>query len=224
MKYEIKGGNFPVAICQVEANSSVRCQKGAMTWMSPNMEMQTKGGGIGKMFGKMLSGESMFENIYTAQGGDGMIAFSSSVPGSIMPFELNGSNSIIAQKSAYLARDTDVNMEITFQKKFGAGLVGGEGFIMKRFTGNGTVLLEVDGAVIEQELAAGEVLIVETGALCAMESTVTMDVVTVKGLGNMLVGGEGFFNTKLTGPGKIWLQTMPISSLAGSIAPYIPSK
>ena len=224
MKYEIKGGNFPVAICQVEANTAVRCQKGAMAWMSPNMEMQTKGGGIGKMFGKMLSGESMFENIYTAQGGDGMIAFTTSVPGNIMPFELDGTNAIIAQKCAYLACDSDVNMEITFQKKFGAGLVGGEGFIMEKFTGKGTVLLEVDGAVIEQELAPGEVLIAETGALCAMESSVTMDVVTVKGLGNMLVGGEGFFNTKLTGPGKIWLQTMPIMSLAGSIAPYIPSR
>ncbi|MBR4581162.1 MAG: TIGR00266 family protein [Lachnospiraceae bacterium] len=224
MKYEIKGGNFPVVICQVEANSSVRCQKGAMAWMSPNMEMQTKGGGIGKMFGKMLSGESMFENIYTAQGSDGMIAFTTSVPGNIMPFELDGTNSIIGQKCAYLACDSGVNMEITFQKKFGAGLVGGEGFIMEKFTGTGTVLLEVDGAVIEKELAPGEELIAETGALCAMESTVTMDVVTVKGLGNMLVGGEGFFNTKLTGPGKIWLQTMPIMSLAGSIAPYIPSR
>ena len=221
MKYEIKGGNFPVVICFPESGTSVRCQRGAMSWMSPNMEMTTKGGGIGKMFGKMLSGESMFENTYTARGGDGMIAFTTSVPGNIMPFELDGTNSIIAQKHSYLACDDSINMEITFQKKFGAGMVGGEGFIMQKFTGTGTVFLEVDGSAVEYELAPGQAIVAETGALCAMESTVQMDVVSVKGLGNMLAGGEGFFNTQLTGPGKIWLQTMPITNLAGSIAPYI---
>ena len=224
MTYEIIGGNLPAILCRLEQGEQIVCESGAMSWMDDVFTMTTNGGGIGKMFGKMLSGESMFENIYTAQGSDGMIAFTTSVPGNIMPFELDGTNSIIGQKCAYLACDSGVNMEITFQKKFGAGLVGGEGFIMEKFTGTGTVLLEVDGSVIEKELAPGEELIAETGALCAMESTVTMDVVTVKGLGNMLVGGEGFFNTKLTGPGKIWLQTMPIMSLAGSIAPYIPSR
>ena len=224
MKYDIQGSPFPAVVCTMEAGKSVRCQKGAMAWMSSNMEMQTKGGGLGKMFGKMVTGESLFENIYTAQGGEGMIAFTTGVPGVIIPFELNGSNCIIAQKSAFLACDDPVQMEVSFQKKLGAGFFGGEGFIMQKFTGVGTVLLEADGSVISYDLAPGQVMICGTGALCAMESTVQMDIETVKGLGNMLAGGEGFFNTKLTGPGKIWLQTMPVFDLAGAIAPYIPSK
>ncbi|MBR6093608.1 MAG: TIGR00266 family protein [Lachnospiraceae bacterium] len=224
MKYDIQGSPFPAVVCTMEAGKSVRCQKGAMAWMSPNMEMQTKGGGLGKMFGKMVTGESLFENIYTAQGGEGMIAFTTGVPGVIIPFELNGSNCIIAQKSAFLACDDPVQMEVSFQKKIGAGFFGGEGFIMQKFTGVGTVLLEADGSVISYDLAPGQTMICGTGALCAMESTVQMDIETVKGLGNMLAGGEGFFNTKLTGPGKIWLQTMPVFDLAGAIAPYIPSK
>lgn len=224
MKYDIQGSPFPAVVCTMEAGKSVRCQKGAMAWMSPNMEMQTKGGGLGKMFGKMVTGESLFENIYTAQGGEGMITFTTGVPGVIIPFELNGSNCIIAQKSAFLACDDPVQMEVSFQKKIGAGFFGGEGFIMQKFTGVGTVLLEADGSVISYDLAPGQTMICGTGALCAMESTVQMDIETVKGLGNMLAGGEGFFNTKLTGPGKIWLQTMPVFDLAGAIAPYIPSK
>ncbi len=224
MKYEIQGSPFPAAVCFPEDGQSVRCQRGAMAWMSPNMEMTTKGGGIGKMFGKMVTGESMFENIYTARGGQGLISFTTGVPGTIIPFELNGSNSIIAQKSSFLACDDAVNMEVSFQKKLGAGFFGGEGFIMQKFTGVGTVLLEADGSIIEYDLAPGQSMICGTGALCAMESTVQMDIETVKGLGNMLAGGEGFFNTKLTGPGHIWLQTMPVFDLAGAIAPYIPSK
>ena len=223
MKYDIQGSPFPAVVCTMEAGKSVRCQKGAMAWMSPNMEMQTKGGGLGKMFGKMVTGESLFENIYTAQGGEGMIAFTTGVPGVIIPFELNGSNCIIAQKSAFLACDDPIQMEVSFQKKLGAGFFGGEGFIMQKFTGVGTVLLEADGSVISYDLAPGQTMICGTGALCAMESTVQMDIESVKGLGNMLAGGEGFFNTKLTGPGKIWLQTMPVSQLAEAVKPFIPT-
>ncbi len=224
MNYEIKGGSFPVAVANVPSGQTVRCQRGAMAWMSGNMEMATKGGGIGKMFGKMMTGESIFENLYTAQGGDGFISFSSGVPGVILPIEINADNTIVAQKSSFLACDNSVEMEIFFQKKFGTGVFGGEGFIMQKFVGNGTVLLQAGGSLIDYELAPGEVMIVQTGTLCAMESTVSMDIVSVKGLGNMLAGGEGFFNTKLTGPGKIWLQTMSLGELAGALAPYLPSK
>ena len=224
MKYEIKGGSFPVVVCDVEAEQAVRCQRGAMAWMSDNMEMSTKSGGLGKAFGKFMTGESIFENIYTAKGGAGSITFSSGVPGEILPIELNGSNNIVAQKSSYLASDNTVSMEIFFQKKFGTGVFGGEGFIMQKFTGNGTVLIQAGGSLIDYVLQPGQTIIVQTGTLCAMDSTVSMDIVTVKGLGNMLAGGEGFFNTKLTGPGKVWLQTMSLVELAGAISPYIPSK
>ena len=224
MKYEIKGEPFPVVICNLEANESVKCQRGAMAWMSPNMDMKTQSGGLGKMFGKALTGESLFENVYTATGGNGMIAFTTGVPGRILAVELSGGKTIIAQKRSFLASDVTVEMETAVQKKFGAGLLGGEGFIMQKFSGNGNVFLEIDGSMIEYTLEAGQVMLVDTGSLAAMEGTVQMDIESVKGgLGNKLVGGEGFFNTKLTGPGKIWLQTMPVSQLAEAVKPFIPT-
>ena len=216
MKAEIKGGNFPVAICQVEANSSVRCQKGAMAWMSPNMEMQTKGGGIGKMFSKALSGEAMFHNIYTAQGGPGMLAMGSSFPGDILVLDVTN-NPIIAQKHAFLACETSVDMKIQFQRKLGAGFFGGEGFIMQSFSGNGKVILEVDGSVITYDLGAGESILVDTGCLALMTASCRMDIESVKGIGTKLLGGEGFFNTRVTGPGRVWLQSMPSANLVSGM-------
>ena len=224
MNYEIKGEPFPVVVCNLEANQSVKCQKGAMAWMSPNMDMKTQSGGLGKMFGKALTGESLFENVYTAEGGNGMIAFTTGVPGKILAVELKDGDTIIAQKRSFLASDTTVEMATAVQKKLGAGFLGGEGFIMQKFSGHGQLFLEIDGSMVEYTLEAGQVMLVDTGSLAAMEGTVQMDVESVKGgLGNKLVGGEGFFNTKLTGPGKIWLQTMPVSQLAEAIKPFIPT-
>ena len=223
MNYEIKGEPFPVVICNLNSGESVKCQAGAMAWMSPNMEMKTQTGGLGKMFGKALTGESLFENVYTAQNGDGMISFATGVPGKILAIKLEGGKTIVAQKRSFLASATTVEMETAVQKKLGAGLLGGEGFIMQKFSGQGDLFLEIDGSVIEYNLAAGQVMIVDTGSLACMEGTVQMDVVSVKGLGNKLAGGESFFNTKLTGPGKIWLQTMPVSQLANAIRPFIPT-
>ena len=224
MKWEVQGKPYPVAVVSLEANESVICQRGAMLWMTPNMTMQTQGGGIGKMFSRAVSGESMFQNTYTAQGGAGMIAFAASVPGDIMPIELMPGQTIVAQKSAFLASAATVNYEIAFQKKLGAGFFGGEGFIMQRFSGQGMLLLEIDGSLISYTLQPGQTMLIDTGNLAAMEGTVQMDIETVKGVGNALLGGEGFFNTKVTGPGRIWLQTMPISNLASTVARYIPSK
>lgn len=224
MNFEVKGKPFPAVVCTLQSGESVKCQSGAMAWMSPNMEMQTKSGGIGKMFSKAISGESLFENIYTAQGGDGMIAFASGVPGDILPIQVSPEKTIVAQKKAFLASEVGVNYEVFFQKKIGAGLVGGEGFIMQKFSGNGYVFLEIDGSVVDYDLQAGEQLVVDTGTLAACDATCSIDVQTVKGLGNMFAGGEGFFVTKITGPGHVYLQTMPVPTLAGAIRPYIPSK
>lgn len=224
MDYEIQGKPYPVAIMNLEAGESVVCQRGAMTWMSSNMEMQTKGGGIGKMLGRALSGDSMFQNTYTAKGGPGMIAFASTVPGEIMEIEMAPGRDIVAQKSAFLASSPSVSFEMFFQKKLGAGFFGGEGFIMQRFSGTGTLLLEIDGSLISYELQAGQSMLVDTGNLAAMDATCSIDIQTVKGIGNMLLGGEGLFNTKVTGPGRVWMQTMPLSNLAGAIARFIPSK
>jgi uncharacterized protein (TIGR00266 family) len=223
MQYEIKGSPFPVVICGVNSGETLVCQKGAMTWMTSNMQMVTNvGGSIGKLFGKLVTGESMFQNEYTAQGGAGEIAFGSSVPGQILPIEINPSRNIVAQKSAFLASEKGVNMEVFFQKKIGTGFFGGEGFIMQKFSGNGMLFIEVDGSIVEYDLAQGETLLVDTGYLCACDATVSMDVEMVKGVGNAVFGGEGLFNTKITGPGHVWLQTMPIPQFASSLLPYLP--
>ncbi|MDE5736865.1 MAG: TIGR00266 family protein [Oscillospiraceae bacterium] len=225
MNYEIQGNPYPVAVIKLENGESVVCQRGAMTWMTPNMVMQTTGGGsIGRMFSRAISGESMFQNIYTAQGGEGLIAFGSSVPGEIMPIEITPNQTIIAQKSAFLASSQSVNYELFFQKKISTGFFGGEGFIMQRFFGSGMLFLEIDGSVISYTLEPNQSLLIDTGYLAAMDSTCSIEVEAVKGVGNALLGGEGFFNTKVTGPGRVWLQTMPIAQMASSIGRYIPSK
>ena len=186
-------------------------------------KMETTGGGIGKMFGRMFSGESMFTNTYTAQQ-DGEIAFASSFPGQILAINLTPGKSIIAQKKAFLACEAGVEMSVFFQKKFGKGLFGGEGFIMQKFTGSGIVFLEVDGAIKEYVLAPGEKKIMDTGHLVMMDDTCKMDIERIAGVKNALFGGEGLFNTVVTGPGRIVIQTMPISKAAGVIAGYIPQQ
>ena len=223
MRYEIQGRNFPVVICQLENGERMITEKGSMVWMSPNVQMETKGGGLGKMFSKAFSGESMFQNIYTARGGPGMIAFGSSFPGEIRPITIAPGREMILQKSAFLAADPGVELSIHFSKKLGAGLFGGEGFIMQRLSGSGTAFVEIDGDLIEYDLQPGQKIIVDTGNVAGFTAGVQMDIQTVPGAKNMLFGGEGIFNTVLTGPGKVWLQTMPISSVASAIRPYIPT-
>ena len=222
MRYEIKGEPLPVVICYLNGGEKVMCEKGAMSWMTPNMKMETGTGGIGKAFSKMFSGESIFHNTYEAQGGDGMIAFASSFPGSILAFDISQSEMIV-QKGGYLASEPGVEFSIAFQKKLGAGFFGGEGFIMQRLSGKGMAFVEIDGYVVEYNLEAGQQMVIDTGYLAAMSGTCTMDIQTVKGIGNALFGGEGLFNTVVTGPGKIYLQTMPISNVAGAISPFIAS-
>lgn len=219
MRYEIKGEPMPVVIVYLDAGESIMCQKGGMSWMTPNMTMSTSTGGIGKAFSKMFSGESMFQNTYTAQGGPGMIAFAASVPGSILPFDI-GQGDMIIQKGGYLASEMGVEFSIAFQKKIGAGFFGGEGFIMQRLHGTGLAFVEIDGYVVQYDLQAGQEMIIDTGYLAAMSSTCTMDFKTVGGIGNSLFGGEGFFNTVVKGPGRIYIQTMPKNQLASAL--YIP--
>ncbi len=224
MQYQIKGDTLPVVICQLEAGEKMITEGGAMSWMSPNMLMETStNGGIGKAFGRMFSGESIFQNIYTAQGGNGLIAFASSFPGSIKAFNISPGQEMIFQKSAFLAGEAGVELSIHFHKKLGSGLFGGEGFILQRVSGNGVVFAEFDGHLIEYELQPGQQIVVDTGHLAAMTPSCQMDIQTVKGVKNMVFGGEGIFNTLITGPGHVWLQTMPISNVAGVLRPYLPT-
>ncbi len=222
MNYEIKGGEFPALICTLEQNEVMITEGGGMSWMSPNMKMETTtNGGIGKMLGRMVTKESLFQNRYTAVGGQGTIAFASSFPGEIIPLDLSDGKEYICQKSAFLASTSGVNLSIQFRKKLGAGLFGGEGFIMQKLSGNGTAFIEVDGSIVKYTLQEGQKIIIDTGHLVMMSSTCQLDIQTVKGAKNILFGGEGLFNTVVTGPGEIALQTMPISKLAQRIQPYI---
>ncbi len=224
MNFSIEGEPLPVVICSLENGETMITEKGAMSWMSPNMHMETtSNGGVGKMIGRAFSGESMFVNRYTAMNGNGLIAFASSFPGSIRAFQIGPGQEIVAQKSAFLASTAAVQLSVFFQKRIAGGLFGGEGFIMQRLSGNGTVFLEFDGYVKEYDLAPGQQIIVDTGYLAAMTATCTVDVQTVSGVKNMLFGGEGLFNTVVTGPGKVWLQSMPVAQLAGAVRPYIPT-
>ena len=224
MQYKIQGEPLPVVICTLEAGEKMITEKGSMSWMSPNMKMETTtNGGLGKALGRMFSGESLFQNIYTAEGGEGMIAFASSFPGSIRAIEITPEQGIIVQKSAFLASEAGVNLSVHFQKKIGSGLFGGEGFIMQKLSGHGTAFIEIDGYIVEYEVSAGQSIVIDSGYLAAMSESCKMEIQTVAGLKNKVFGGEGFFNTVVTGPGKVMLQTMPISAVAGTLRPYFPS-
>ena len=225
MKYEIKGETLPVVICYLENGEAMITERGSMSWMSPNMKMETtSNGGIGKAFGRMFAGEAIFQNRYTAMGGNGMIAFASSFPGSILDYPIAPGRELIVQKSGFLAAEAGVELSVFFQKKLGAGFFGGEGFIMQRLSGCGTAFLEFDGHVIEYDLQPGQQIVVDTGYLAAMENTCGIEIQSVPGIKNMVFGGEGLFNTVITGPGRIWLQTMPMSNVAAEILKFMPSK
>ena len=214
MKYEIQGKPFPVLIVNLNGGEGIDCQNGAMIWMSQNMKMQTKAGGIGKVFTKALTGEAIFSNTYVAQEGPGMIALNGNTPGDIIPIELAG-NEIICQKTAYLASTPGIELSMWTQKKISAGLVGGEGFILQKVSGKGTVFFEICGSVVQYTLAPGQTILVDTGYMAMMDSSCQMEVVKVGGIKNSLLGGEGFFNTKITGPGRVWLQTNRHLALPG---------
>ena len=222
IKYEIEGGHLPVVICYPEAEQTLCTQRGAMSWMSPNMQMETNtGGGIKKAIGRLFAGESIFMNEYTARGRAGMIAFASSFPGSIIPYQVTEGNGIIVQKRGFLAMEKGLDLSVYFQKKLGGGLFGGEGFIMQKVSGNGLVFLEIDGHCKEYELAVGESIVVDTGYLAAMSESCTMEIQTVAGAKNIFFGGEGLFHTRITGPGKVYIQSMPLLQTAQALTPYL---
>lgn len=222
MEYQIQGGNLPVVSCRLEAGESLFTESGGMGWMTANIDMSTnmEGGLLGGL-ARSLSGESLFMTTYTCVGGSAMIAFPSSFPGEIVALDLRPGQSIICQKSAFLCAERSVNLEMFFRKKLGAGLFGGEGFIMQKLTGPGKVFLEIDGSTTKISLAPGEVLKVDTGHVAIIDPSVQFDVNMVKGFKNLFFGGEGLFLTELVGPGDVWLQSMPAQNVAKSILPFL---
>jgi uncharacterized protein (TIGR00266 family) len=225
MEYEIVGGAFPLVKCKLNKGERMKDESGAMAYMTPGIKMDTNtGGGLLKGLGRALAGDTLFINFFTAERDGEEIGFSSFFPGKIIPIKLEGSQSIIGQKSSFLAAEDGIEIDMYFRKKLGAGLFGGEGFILQRFSGNGMVFLEIDGDVVEKTLAPGETLIVNNGHVAALDETVDFDIQRVKGVKNIVFGGEGLFFAKMTGPGRVWLQTMPVCKLAEAIVPFIPKK
>ena len=221
MNYEIKGNVVPAVEVSLSRGESVFTQSGGMFYQSEGIKMDTNTrGGLFKGIGRMFAGESMFMATYTATQ-DAKVAFASTVPGSIIPVDVSEGRFTI-QKGAFLAAQSSVELRTTFNKKMGTGFFGGEGFILQELSGRGMAFLEVDGDAIEMNLAPGEVLKVDTGNLVGFEDSVRYEVESVKGLGNILFGGEGLFLTKLTGPGKVILQTMNMNEFVLRIDSYMP--
>ena len=223
MKFEIQG-EYPVLRCMLDRGETILSSAGNMSWMTEGLEHETSSrGGLLKGLTRSLSGEGMFQNRYTATLDRQEIAFASSLPGKIIHIEMNG-KTIIAQKNSFLASAESVSFEVALTKKFATGLLGGEGFILQKFSGTGDLFLEADGSLVDYNLDHGEVLLVDQGHVFMFDESVTYSIETVKGLKNKVFGGEGIFLVKLVGPGKVTLQTMPISNLASRIIPFVPSK
>ncbi|HBA97305.1 MAG TPA: TIGR00266 family protein [Lachnospiraceae bacterium] len=226
MRYRIVGSTMPaVEVVFDAAGESMYTQSGGMAWMSDGIRMDTNTtGGILKGVGRMFAGESMFMAHYTATRPEASIAFASTVAGEILPVNIGQTGGLICQKGAFLCAEPGVNLSVTFTKKFSAGFFGGEGFILQDISGNGMVFLEIDGDKVIKDLAPGEVIKVDTGNVVGFDRNVTYEIETVKGIKNIFLGGEGLFLTKLTGPGKVILQTQNFNEFAGRIARMIPSK
>lgn len=225
MQYKIVGKVVPAVELQLQRGEKVFTQSGGMSWQSAGIEMSTNTrGGIMKGLGRMFAGESMFMAHYTALTDGAKITFASNVAGSVVPIDVTNAQGIILQKGAFLCAQDTVNLETVFNKKISAGLFGGEGFILQRLTGTGMAFLEVDGDMVQMDLEPGEVVKVDTGNVVAFTSNVAYEVETIKGMGNIFLGGEGLFLTKLTGPGRVFLQTMNYAEFVGKIASAIPTK
>ena len=226
MEYRIIGTTLQAVIMELDPGETVYSESGGMAWMSANIGMKTsgRGGGLGGVLKRAVSGESMFLVEYTSQGGKGFVSFASDFPGKIVPVSLAAGQQMICQKTAFLCAEKTVTLDIHFRKQLGAGFFGGEGFILQKLTGPGMAFVCLDGEIVEYTLEANQVLKVDTGHVAMYEPTVAFDVEMIKGFSNILFGGEGLFLATLRGPGRIWLQTMPTSNLAKAIMPYLPSK
>lgn len=214
---------MPVLECTLGIGETMLAQPGAMKYMDTGVTMKTGvHGGMGGFLKRAVSGESGFMTTFEATVDHQRVAFGHTYPGTIMPLEVQEMD-LICQKRAFLACTAGVTFDIAVQRRLGSGFFGGEGFVMQRLGGSGTAFVEIDGETIEMRLDVGQKLRVETGAVAMFDASVDMNIETVKGLGNIFFGGEGLFLTTLTGPGRVWLQTMSIQSLAGEIYPYLPA-
>lgn len=224
MNYQLIGETVPAVELTLNAGESVFSQSGGMIWQTNGINMSTNArGGLGRSLGRMFTGESIFMANFTAQANGAKIAFGATCPGTIVPVDISRGE-LIVQKGSFLCAEQSVDIKATFTKKLSAGLFGGEGFILQRLFGSGMAFLEVDGDRVDRVLAPGETLKVDTGNVVAFETSVSYDIEMVKGLGNIFFGGEGLFLTRLTGPGRVILQTQNFSDFAMRIATRIPAR
>jgi uncharacterized protein (TIGR00266 family) len=224
MRYKILGSIMQAVVLELPQGQKVFSERGGMSWMSANVQMQTNmEGGLGGAFKRMFSGESIFMVEFTSMGGTSIIGFSAELPGKIVPLNLAAGQSMICQKDAFMVAERSVQLDIHFRRKLGAGFFGGEGFVMQKLTGPGLAFVELDGEVVEYTLEPGQTLKVDTGHVAMYEPTVQFDIEMVRGFKNVLFGGEGLFLTTLKGPGRVWLQTMPGMNLAKKLAQYMPA-
>lgn len=223
LNYTISGTLLPVVTISLTPGQRIYSSSGGMSWMTQQVEMETNsGGGVGQMFRRALSGESLFIVDFFVNSGQGEIAFSSEFPGKILVLDLKQGQSIIVQKDSFMVAEKSVDVDMHFRKNLGAGLFGGEGFILQRLSGPGLAFVNFDGEIVERTLAPGETLRVDTGHVAMFETSVDFDMEVVRGFRNILLGGEGFFLGTLRGPGRVWLQTMPMGKLAQKVAQYMP--
>jgi uncharacterized protein (TIGR00266 family) len=223
LQYRIEGTTLPVLTVTLTPGDKIYSSSGGMSWMTQQIQMETNsGGGLGKMFKRALSGESIFVVDYFVNSGQGEVAFSAEFPGKILTLNLADNQSMIVQKDAFMCAEKGVDLDMHFRKRLGAGLFGGEGFILQRLTGPGHAFVNLDGEIVEKTLQPGEVLRVDTGHVAMFEPTIDFDIEMVRGFKNILLGGEGLFLGTLRGPGRVWLQTMPMGKLAQKIAQYMP--
>ncbi|MEM7233260.1 MAG: TIGR00266 family protein [Planctomycetota bacterium] len=231
--YEIHGEEMQYVVVELDPDETVMAEAGAMMFMKPDIEMQTRFGDgsekglFGKLLGagkRMLTGESLFLTTFTHQGhGKSHVAFGAPYPGTIIPLQLDQLGTMLCQKDSYLCSAMGIEVGIAFTKRFGAGLFGGEGFILQKLNGDGLAFAHAGGCVREIQLAPGEELLVDTGCLVAFQESVEYDLRTIKGVKNWFFGGEGMFLVSLTGPGKVWLQSLPFSRLANRIYKSAPA-
>lgn len=227
MKFRLVGTTVPaIEVFFEQPGEEMITQSGGMSWMSDGISMNTDtNGGVLAGIGRMFAGESLFMVRYRAQRAGTTIAFASTVPGSIVPIKMKEHpNGLICQKGAFLCSQSTVNLEVTFSRRFSSGMFGGEGFILEKLSGSGMAFLEVDGDVVEKDLQPGEIIKVDTGNIVAFQNGMSYEIETVQGFRNVLFGGEGLFLTRITGPGKVILQTQNIKDFASALSKYIPTR
>lgn len=224
MRYDIAGTVMQTVTIELAEKEGLFANTGSMSWMTPNIRMETTAkGGIWEGIKRSFAGGSLFLATFTGAGPGAKVTFAGDLPGKVVPMELAQGEARICQKEAFLAAQESVTFDIFFQKRLGAGLVGGEGFILQRLTGPGTAFVAIDGELVEVSLAKGEGLLVDTGHVGMFEPTIDFDIQVMKGFKNIIFGGEGIFLASLKGPGKVWLQTLPAGRLAARLRHYLPT-